>query len=196
MARAALDRAEQSGDDIERSIWLAKAADYAIDDRAVLVGGTAVNLHTGMYYPTDVEMCAYLDQEDREALVALGFESIHGDHFRYLFADTSVILLEFPSTRVDGGVMQISLDDHEALLVIDRESLVVDRVEQATDGTEVAFEEAIRYCYTVIDRADWSRIEGEIHERDRLSPGMQLAQTYARVLGEVRSRRAASGSTR
>ncbi len=58
---------------ILRSLWLAKAADYAIKGRAVLVGGTAVNLHTGSYRPTDIDMCALLDASDRQALVELGF---------------------------------------------------------------------------------------------------------------------------
>lgn len=188
LARAALDRAEHASDEIDRSIWLAKAADYAISDRAVLVGGTAVNLHTGMYNPTDIDMCAYLDKSDRQALTELGLENIQGDHFRYTFEDEYVMLLEFPSTRVDGGVMQVVLDDGEPLLVIDRESLVVDRVEQATDGTQVTFDEAVRYCFAVADQVDWSRVEAEIRERDQESPLIKLALTYERVLKEVHSR--------
>jgi len=35
---------------------LAKAADRAIGGKAVLVGGAAVNLHTGSYRPTDVDL--------------------------------------------------------------------------------------------------------------------------------------------
>lgn len=189
LARAALDRAEQANDDIDRSIWLAKAADYAISDRAVLVGGTAVNLHTGMYNPTDVDMCAYLDEADRQALAELGFENTRGDHFRYTFRNEQVLLLEFPCTRVDGGVMQIALDDGEPLLVIDREPLIVDRVEQATDGTKVTFDEAVRYCYAVADQVDWPQVDAEIHKRDYASPLIKLAQTYERVLKAVQTRR-------
>lgn len=188
LARTALDRAEQASDDIDRSLWLAKAADHAISDRAVLVGGTAVNLHTGMYNPTDVDLCAYLDETDRQELTRLGFENLQGDHFRYTFPDGQVMLLEFPETRVDGGVMQIALDDGEPLLVIDRESLVVDRVEQATDGTQVTFDEAVRYCFAVADQVDWPQVETEIHRRDQANPLIKLVATYKRVLREVRSR--------
>lgn len=189
LARTALDRAEESSDEIDRSIWFAKAADYAISDRAVLVGGTAVNLHTGIYSPTDVDMCGYLDTQDREALTALGFQNTQGDHFRYTFKDKQVMLLEFPGARVDGGVMQVELDHGEPLLVIDRESLVVDRVQQATDGTKVTFDEAVRYCYAVADQVDWSQVEADIHKRDHASPLLELAQTYERVLKRVQIRR-------
>lgn len=188
LARTALDRAEQASDEIDRSLWLAKAADHAISDRAVLVGGTAVNLHTGMYNPTDVDLCAHLDEADRQALTQLRFENIQGDHFRYTYADGQVMLLEFPDARVDGGVMQVALDDDELLLVIDRESLVVDRVEQATDGTQVTFDEAVRYCFAVTDQVDWSLVETEIRSRDQRNPLVRLVATYERVLAEVRSR--------
>lgn len=188
LAEVALDRAEQASDEIDRSLWLAKAADHAIRDRAVLVGGTAVNLHTGMYVPTDVDLCAYLDATDRQALTRLGFENLQGDHFRYTFIDGQVMLLEFPDARVDGGVMQVVLDDDEPLLVIDQESLVVDRVEQATDGTQVTMEEAVRYCFAVADQVDWPRVEGEIRRRDQANPLIKLLATYERILAEVRSR--------
>lgn len=188
LARTALDRAEQASDEIDRSLWLAKAADHAISDRAVLVGGTAVNLHTGMYNPTDVDLCAYLDEADRHALTQLGFENIQGDHFRYSFGGGQVMLLEFPDARVDGGVMQVALDDDEALLVIDRESLVVDRVEQATDRTQVTFDEAVRYCFAVADQVDWPQVETEIHRRDQANPLLKLVETYQQILREVESR--------
>jgi hypothetical protein len=193
-ARAALVRAEHESDEIDRSIWLAKAADYAIRDRGVLVGGVPVNLHTRMYHPTDIDMCAFLDETDRRALEELDFESIQGNHFRYTFEDGQVMLLDFPSTRVDGGVMQVALGDGEPLIVIDRESLVVDRVEQATDCSEVTFDEAVRYSYAVAGRVDWSRVETEIKKRDQANPLIKLAQTYERILTEVRTRQEKASS--
>lgn len=194
-ARTALVRAEQATDDIDRSVWLAKAADYAISDRAVLVGGTAVNLHTRLYNPTDVDMCAYLDKADRQALVELGFENTQGDHFRYTFEDGLVMLLEFPSRRVDGEVMLVALDDGEPLTVIDRESLVVDRIEQATDRTKVTFDEAVRLCYAVAGEVDWSRVESEITKRDHANPLLKLVQTYGRIINEIQTRREEASTT-
>lgn len=85
--------------------------------------------------------------------------------------------------------MEVALDDVEPLTVIDRESLVVDRIEQATDGTQVTFDEAVRYCYAVAGEVDWLRVEAEIAKRDQASPHLELAQTSERVLTEVRIRR-------
>jgi hypothetical protein len=48
-AEKALRRAAAESDEIRRSLWLARAADLAIRANAVLVGGAAVNLHTGSY---------------------------------------------------------------------------------------------------------------------------------------------------
>ena len=62
-ARRALNRADQATDEIDGSFWLATAANHAISRGAVLVGGAAVNLHTGVYKPTDVDLCACLDEE-------------------------------------------------------------------------------------------------------------------------------------
>lgn len=98
------------------------------------------------------------------------------------------MLLEFPDTRVAGGVMQVALDDDEPLLVIDRESLVVDRVEQATDRTQVTLDEAVRYCFAVADQVDWPQVETEIHRRAQANPLLELVETYEQVLGEVKSR--------
>lgn len=78
-ASAALRKADGSQDGLVRSLWLAKAADFAVKDRASLVGGAAVNLHTGSYRPTDIDLCAFLDQSDREGLFGIGIRNIQGD---------------------------------------------------------------------------------------------------------------------
>jgi hypothetical protein len=185
LALAAAQSAER--DSILRSLWLAKAADYGIKGRAVLVGGAAVNLHTGSYRPTDIDMCAFLDVSDRQALVELGFTNSQGDHFEYQFPDGELWLLEFPDSQVDGDIELIELSPDDQLAVIRRESLIVDRVLQATDGTKVTFLEAVRLCAVVFSRADWSWVEGEIGTRDSLEPGLELAATYARVMDTVRA---------
>ncbi len=187
-ARSALERAQSiAGNSILRSLWLAKAADYGIKGQAVVVGGTAVNLHTGSYRPTDIDMCARLDESDRQALVALGFTKSQGDHFEYRFADRELWLLEFPDSQVDGDIELVALSPEDHLAVIRRESLIVDRLLQATDGTDVTFQEAVRLCAVTHSTADWSWVENEIGRRDLIEPGLQLAATYARVIGEVRA---------
>jgi len=180
-AKRALDRAEQATDEIDRSVWLAKAADHAISRDAVLVGGAAVNLHTGVYKPTDVDLCAHLDEEDRTQLDRLGFKHLQGDHFLYTFRDGEKWPVEFPDSVVDGDVIHLSLDTGELLLVISTESLVLDRVRQATDRTDVTFNEAVRLCRAVKDTADWVSIESRINEEDSQAPLLRLRETYEKV---------------
>jgi hypothetical protein len=180
-AKRALDRAEQATDDIDRSVWLAKAADHAISRDAVLVGGAAVNLHTAVYKPTDIDLCAYLDTEDRTELDRLGFKHLQGDHFLYTFEDGEKWPVEFPDSVVDGDVMHVYLDDEEVLTVISTESLVLDRLRQATDRTDVTFNEAVRLCRAVRDTADWALIEAKVNEEDRQAPLLQLRETYKKV---------------
>jgi hypothetical protein len=181
-ARRALEHAEQASDEIDRSVWLAKAADHAIEGKAVLVGGAAVNLHTGSYRPTDIDMCAYLNKEDRLMLKDLGFDHRHGDHFAYTFGDGETWLLEFPASQVDGDVTSIRLTSDEILQVISLESLIVDRVLQATDGTGVTFDEAVRLCVAVMESADWDRVKVDVLERGQLQPGLGLLETFESVL--------------
>lgn len=187
-ARMALDQAQTLGENaILRSLWLAKAADYGIKDRAVLVGGAAVNLHTGSYRPTDVDMCAFLDASDRQALVELGFTNSQGDHFEYQFEDGELWLVEFPDSQVDGDVSMIQLSAEDTLSVIRLESLIVDRLLQATDGTRITFEEAVRLCVAAHGTTDWDWVVAEIGRRDSLEPGLGLSDVHDRVLHEVRS---------
>lgn len=184
-ARRALERAEQARDEIDRSVWLAKAADYAISRNAVLVGGTAVNLHTASYRPTDIDLCAYLDGDDRKELDRLGFKHIQGDHFLYTFRNGEKWPVEFPDSVVDGDVMRVSLDADDVLTVISTESLVLDRVRQATDRSDVTFNEAVRLSRAVIQTADWALIESQVREEDRKAPLMRLMETFERVMAKA-----------
>lgn len=187
-AQAALARAEAEADEIDRTLWLAKAADHAVAGRTVLVGGAAVNLHTQSYRPTDVDMCAHLDEDDRDALKDVGFHHRQGDHFRYDFEDGERWLLEFPCSQVDGDVTVVRLDEDESLEVISLESLIVDRVLKATDGTKVTFVEAVRLFVAVFEETDWSKVDHEIRQRAELEPMLGLGATYSRVMDETRER--------
>lgn len=187
-ARAALERAEGAQDEIERTLWLAKAASDAVSGRTVLVGGSAVNLHTGSYQPTDIDMCGYLDQDDREALKQAGFRHRQGDHFHYDFANGERWLLEFPSSQVDGEVTVVTLDADESLEVISLESLIVDRLLQATDGTKVTFLEAVRLCVATFDEAQWAKVDADVRQRSELEPMLDLDVTYRRAMDETRKR--------
>lgn len=174
-----------TSDDIDRSVWLAKAADHAISRDAVLVGGAAVNLHTVVYKPTHVDLCAYLGEEDRTELDRLGSRHLQGDHFLYTFRDGEKWPVEFPDSVEDGDVMHVSLSADEVLTVISTESLVLDRIRQATDRTDVTFDEAVRLCRAVRQTANWAAIESQINEEHRQAPPLRLRETYQRVLART-----------
>lgn len=180
-------QAAAESDEIRRCLWLARAADLAIKANAVLVGGAAVNLHTGSYRPTDIDLCAHLDPADRESLANLGFRHLQGDHFDYTFPDGERWLLEFPDSQVDGSVSVIELGFSEILNVISLESLIIDRVLQATDGAAGTFDEAVRLCVAGFRRADWPVVRREIDQRDSAEPMLDLRQTYTRVLDRTRA---------
>jgi hypothetical protein len=185
-AKHALERAELANDEIERSLWLVKAADHGIAGSATLVGGAAVNLHTGSYVPTDVDICAYLDEADRASLRALGFRHIQGDHFEFTFPDGETWPIEFPDSRLDGTVMSIRLDPEETLDVISLESLIVDRLLQATDGNRVTFDEAVRLVAATITRADWDTVEEDVNRRETAGLISGLTKVKQDVLERVR----------
>jgi hypothetical protein len=187
-ARQALIQADQNSAEIERTLWLAKAADHAINARAVLVGGAAVNVYTNAYTPMDVDMCARLNEDDRQAMRDVGFEHLQGDHFAYTFGDGERWPLEFPDSVVDGETMTVKLNDIEAVEVVTRESLIVDLITQATDGSGVTFDEAVRLCVATYDEANWAWIEADIQERSLGRIGPRLLRAYDRVLTEVRLR--------
>lgn len=68
-----------------------------------------------------VDLCAYLDEDDRTELDRLGFKHLQGDHFLYTFRDGEKWPVKFPDSVVDGNVMLISLDVDEVLTVISTE---------------------------------------------------------------------------
>jgi hypothetical protein len=103
------------------------------------------------------------------------------------FDDGEVWLLEFPASIVDGDVSSIRLSRQDTLYVIRLESLVVDRVLQATDGTTVTFEEAVRLGVAVFDDLDWEWVGEETGRRSALEPGLALDDVYSLIVAEARS---------
>jgi hypothetical protein len=73
--------------------------------------------------------------------------------------------VEFPATVLDGDLEQVCLGDDVVINVISVESLVVDRIHQATDGSLVTYEEAVRLVTAVADRVDWKVVAADIEGR-------------------------------
>lgn len=163
--RVELDRANGDPDPTRRRLWLVAAIDAIVERPVFLVGGVAVDLHTGSYRPTDIDLVGVISQRDRDALVAAGFVETGGRHLRWEYPDGGTDLVEFPESVLDGEFEQIRLSETAAINVITAESLVIDRIHQATDGTDVTFDTAVQLVAAVSDRIDWSVVAQDLCNR-------------------------------
>lgn len=163
--RAELTTADSEADPSLRRLWLVAAIDAIVARPVFLVGGAAVDLHTGGYQPTDVDLVGVVTAQDRIALVDAGFVETGGRHLRWDYPDGKSELVEFPESTLDGSFERIQLSDEVLVNVITVESLVVDRIVQATDGTGVTFDEALRLIVATADRVDWSGVAADIRAR-------------------------------
>ena len=173
-------------DSIERHLLLVAAIDEALEPTVVVVGGEAVNIRTGRYRPTDIDLVADVMASDRELLVDLGLSwgGVGHRHLAYEFDDGEIVLVEFPASELDGirpptwhqvrpgiGVWVIALDD-----------LMMDRLQQATDGTVVTMDAAVELARAAAFEIDWEGLEAEAQ-----SPGNRHIGVPD-ILDEVRSR--------
>ncbi len=155
-----------AADSLERHLLVVAAIDEAIEPRLVLVGGMAVNRFTGTYQPTDIDLVGNVVRHDRELLVeelGFGWGGIGHRHLSYEFADGEIVLVEFPASDLAGirepswyeikpgiGVWVIALDD-----------LMMDRIQQATDGTRVTMGAAVELGRAAFDEIDWNALSVE-----------------------------------
>lgn len=160
-----LEAAEREHDPMVRRLWLVAAVQAIVPRPIFLVGGSAVDLHTGGYRPTDIDLVGAVGAADRAALIDVGFLESGGRHLKWMFSDGSTELIEFPESQLDGTFERIALSEDIAINVITVESLIVDRIHQATDGTSVTFDEAVRLVIAVGDRADWAAIASDLASR-------------------------------
>jgi len=161
--KAELMHADSESDPSLRRLWLVAAIDVIVPRPMFLVGGAAVDLHTGRYQPTDVDIVGVVTTEDVSALVDAGFVDEAGRHLRWDYPDGTSEFVEFPGSTLKGSFERIRLSDTVAVNVITVESLLVDRIAQATDGTDVTFNEALRVIVATADRVDWSAVAVEIN---------------------------------
>lgn len=177
-------------DSTKRYLLLIAAIDAILDPDVVLVGGSAVNLHTGTYNPTDIDLVAAVGVPERELLVTWGFSwaGIGHRHLSYAFPDGEIALVEFPSSTLDGPRPPVwwEAEPGTGIWVVALDDLMMDRLQQATDGSLVTFEAAVSLARAMIDSIDW----GSLEEESR-SPGNK-----ALGVGEYLERvRAAAGSS-
>ena len=160
--RAELIRADGESDRTLRRLWLVAAIDAIVRRPVFLVGGVAVDLHTGRYQPTDVDIAGVVTPADRSSLVDAGFVETGGRHLRWDYPDGTSEWVKFPGTTLEGSFEHIRLSDTVTMNVITVESLMVGRIMQATDGTVVTFDEALSLIVATADRVDWPAVAAEI----------------------------------
>jgi hypothetical protein len=141
----------------ERKLLTAAAFSEAALENAVLVGGTAVELHTGSYRPTDIDLVGYTRSGSDATLVELGFAR-NGRHWLFTFNDGETIAIEVPGDRLDDYALETPSPIDLALgrlAVIGLNDLMMDRLLQATGGELVTMEEAVRLAVAAYERIDW-----------------------------------------
>lgn len=149
--------AEASPGSVERKLLTAAAFGGAGLEDAVLVGGTAVELHTGSYRPTDIDLVGYPKAGADSRLTELGFVR-DGRHWLFRFADGETLAIEVPGERL----FEYATDDPQEidlgpgrLAVISLDDLMMDRLLQATGGEAVTMDEAVRLATAAYERIDW-----------------------------------------
>jgi hypothetical protein len=175
-----LERANSEPNALIRRLWLVAAIEEIVGRPMTLVGGAAVDWHTGAYLPTDVDIVGSVDNASEAALIEAGFVR-HGRHFRWVYPDEAFDDAEFPESTLDGDFELIELSDEVSVAVITLGSLIVDSVHQATDESAVTFDEAVRLVVATAEEADWANIARVLTSRPDAG-FLGLLPTVRRVL--------------
>ena len=151
---------EASVGSTERKLLTAAGFAEAALEAAVLVGGTAVELHTGSYLPTDIDLVGYTKRGSDAILAELGFER-EGRHWLFSFADGETLAIEVPGERLADYALEAPMLIDLApgrIAVISLNDLMMDRLRQATGGEPVTMDEAVRLATAAYERIDWENL--------------------------------------
>jgi hypothetical protein len=170
---------------IERKLLTAAAFGDAALENAVLVGGTAVELHTGSYRPTDIDLVGYARTGSDASLVDLEFVR-DGRHWLHTFSDGETLAIEVPGDRLDDYAVEAPLSIDLApgqLAVISLNDLMMDRLLQATGGEPITMDEAVRLATAAYERIDWETLSTRSDEAARggTIAGVELRGVLASV---------------
>jgi hypothetical protein len=148
----------------------------------VIVGGSAVNCYVETYLPTDLDLVGPVGTEEIARLEAYGFER-RGRHY-VLERLQGRIEVEFPASQLVGieDPQRVEVAEGVFAALISLNDLMMDRLRQATDGTDVTFDEAVRLAVGAYPSIDWD----SIHRRVSVE-GKELAQLPS-ALKRVQSR--------
>lgn len=175
----------------ERKLFAAAAFGEAALEDAVLVGGTAVELHTGSYRPTDIDLVGHAKAGSDATLAELGFVR-EGRHWLFDFGDGEIIAIEVPAERLEDFALEAPrvLDLAPGhLAVISLNDLMMDRLLQATVGEPVTMDEAVRLAVAAYERIDWESLSArsDTAARDSTLAGAALPAVLASVRRLARS---------
>lgn len=124
---------------------------------AVLVGGTAVELHTGSYRPTDIDLVGHTREGYAARLDDLEFVR-EGRHWLIALTNGETLAVEVPGDRLGDFAVEpprtIELSPGR-IDVISLNDLMMDRLLQATGGEPVTMDEAVRLAVAAYERIDW-----------------------------------------
>lgn len=156
-AQRLLERAGEEPDRLRRHLIVAAVLAEVLNERPVVVGGTAEEFWTrDEYHETDLDVCVPLDEAARRALRDLGFTR-EGRHW---YSDRARVAVEIPDPRIDGDegrVVETHVEGGVAT-IIGVDDLYLDRLRQATvnEGVEdVRFYSALAVaaaCHDLLDR--------------------------------------------
>jgi hypothetical protein len=182
---------EREPDDPIRPLLIGAAINLALGRSFVIVGGTAVNFHTGVYQPTDIDFVGPTpDLTERQKLIDLGFDP-DGRHLvlRPPGGGPS-IPIEFPSEEllpfITDRTDEVEVADGVTVEVISLNDLLMDRVVQATDGTPVTNDDAVRLAVAAYAQIDWSSLEDRAADAEGKMTG-SAAQALPATLKKVRN---------
>ena len=177
----ALGRASETTDPALRRLWVVAAIEALLGRRFVIVGGVAVDLHTGSYRPTDIDLIGSLSSSDRASLADAGFVEHGSRHVAWAPPGDTPILIEFPAASLDADYELIELEPGTTVAVIDLTGLLVDRLIQATHPNSVSFDDAVSLVAAVADDVDWAALAGRLRARPE-AEYLGLVGTTMRVL--------------
>lgn len=169
-AKAILRLIPQEPDQYRQRLLLA-AAIHRLDEKTVVVGGTAEQYWAGgEYRPTDLDMVPYPGPDLLAALGGLGF----GREGRHWVHPDLPVAVEFPDSG-DAIQRRVSVEVTEGIAVplIGVEDLYLDRVKQATAGwpqRTVSFLAAVEVALVNWNQSDWEYVAGALREFERREP--------------------------
>lgn len=172
-------------------LYSAAAFDALVEHPMILVGGGAQVVYTKQPRPTDVDMVGRISPRDLQVLDDAGFER-RGRHWLHAWTRED-LLVEVPDSVLMGEDPPelIEVGGHE-LRVISVDDLMMDRLVQATDRTDITWDEVIALARAAHEDVNWDRIRERCMTKRTEDLGLHI---LPQVLDEVLVDVAATGQS-